>query len=171
MLTCRIPRTCRQVSSDFDFEIVRGQFERIRAHTLRHQDLPSSSATTVYGGDLIQRGVLGVRRMLSPETISRSVINSRNLQQSACADGTTSFAVSSTVFPLMEGCFVAVDVEGTTVYATDTAVIFPAEAPIATDVSSSGQTQIMYPRGIHKSEPYVRRLVASGAFFVLPRAQ
>lgn len=134
--------TCFQVPSDFKFEMVRGQFELIRAQILRQKDLRSASATTTTtglpSGDTTHPGVPGVRDMPSSEMLTRLVSASRNLQQSACADGTPPIFVSSTMFPLMEGCFCASDVNGTAVYATDTAVITPAESLNTRDVSISG---------------------------------
>lgn len=137
-----------QVSSDFDFEVVRVQVKQIHAMATNQKYLLSASAITTAtagppGGDLIHLDVLGAKLMLSSELFPRAAADSRKLQDSTCAGGTpTSLSVSSTAFPLMEGCLVgAVDGNGNPGYVTDTAIIAIVEPSTSTDVSIARQLE------------------------------
>lgn len=115
--------------------------------TLKHQYLPSAfsagiTTTTTTGlepsGDQLHPDVSGVNYTLLSKMVQASAItdNSRRLQEgSDCADGTTPVLVSSTVFPLLEGCLSPSVVDGVLWYTTDTGVILPLESSNTADVS------------------------------------
>lgn len=132
--------TPRQVFSDVDHKVVRGHVEQVKAQALKLKELPSTAADTTTTFWLPSVGQIhhdapGLNLALLSKTVQASAINKRSLQESDCADGTTPISVTSTVFPIMEGCLLPVVVEGAVWYTTGVATIFPASAS-STDVSS-----------------------------------
>ena len=90
-----------QVSSEFDINIGPEQFEEFHERTMRRNDRPPGAV-----GPTTLAGPPGQQKIhLSQERVLVSARYSRNLQPAVCANGVTALSVSSSVFPLMEGCF------------------------------------------------------------------
>lgn len=134
---------CPQVSRVRGWKGFDGEAGRVRANALSSKGLPTSSArTTTIATELADGDPTDVQNPADKAKFFSKVapalaINSRRLQDSACADGAASIFVSSTVFPLMEGCFLANVVDGNTVYAADTATIVSVESTSTAEVSAS----------------------------------
>lgn len=127
-----------QVFSGRVHEAVRGHVGQFQAETLNSHNLLSAYAGSTTGlpvREEIHQDVLADSLKAFSKTVQASNINGRNLQESSCADGTSSISVTSTVFPLMEGCLEPGLVEGDVFYSSGTAIIGPLEASSSTDVS------------------------------------
>lgn len=123
----------RQVSSARAREAVRGRVHLRQGLTLKGNYLLSAA------GDEIHVGVKGDKLGLFAEMgFQASTINIRSLQESACTDGASPVSVTSTVFPLLEGCYIpSVDGDGEVSYtATSGAAFFwVLDGAASTDVS------------------------------------
>lgn len=132
---------CPQVSRGRGWKRFDGEAGQLRAKTVKDKGFPADSArpTTI----ATELAVGDQRHVQNPEdkpTLVSKVtpalaINSRRAQDFACADGAASVSVSSTMFPLMEGCFFADVVDGEMVYAADTATIVSVESTSTAEVS------------------------------------
>lgn len=122
---------------------VDGEVGQVRAKTMKHKGPPTASArTTTVATELVDGDPTDVPNPVDKAKLFSKVapalaINSHRLQDSACADGAASISVSSTVFPLVEGCFLANVVDGKIVYAADTATIVSVESASTAEVSVS----------------------------------
>ena len=120
----------------------------------RSYRLPLSAAAIATGRpvrDDIYRNVLADSLRSVSEKVQASNIDGRILQESACADVTSSISVTSTVFLLLEGCLAPTLVEGVVRYESETAIIAPIEGTTSTDVSR----MCLYRRSIIVEHGYV----------------
>lgn len=124
------------------FEVFDAQIGQIRAKKWKLKDLlttPASTTTTATElavADAVHRDVQGDNFELFSKTAPPFSFNSRTLQGSVCDDGASSIFVSSTVFPLLEGCFLPNVVDGERVYEADTAIIFSVASDTTAEVSA-----------------------------------
>lgn len=140
-----VSRSVRQMSSDVDVEVVRRQDVQVRSQVLKRNGVPSRSAGTtatttgLHLDDLVHPDVARdrvglVSNMVSPALLADS---GRKLQELGCTGAGTSISVSSTVFPLMEGCFTPTLVDGSFTYTMATASIYVVESTSSTSEVSA----------------------------------
>lgn len=118
---------------------LRGQVGQLQAQAWNRKDLPSVAAGEItrlprdYG---LPPPSPGGQLALDSETVHQaSTVNGRNLQESDCADGTSPISVSSTAFPLLEGCLDAIVLDdGTVAYQGETSVVISQDGSTSTDV-------------------------------------
>ena len=112
---------------------------KVQEQTRKRSDLlPPSAAAIATGRPVryeIYPNVLADSLRSVSEKVQASNIDGRTLQESACADVTSSISVTSTVFLLLEGCLAPTLVEGVVWYESETAIIAPIEGTTSTDVS------------------------------------
>lgn len=126
--------------SDGVLHAVRGRVEEFQQQKRTPLDLPSSSAGTTAAltdNDENHYDFLEGRLTSSSKLVQASTIKTRNLQESACANSTSSIDVSSTVFPLIEGCYAPYLSDDELWYITETALILPLESNSSSDVSEA----------------------------------
>lgn len=117
--------------------------EHIKPVTRKRKDLVSTSAGAPAGLPFRQEthaDILADSHVPFSKMVLSSAINSLNLQEADCADGTSSISVTATVFPLLEGCLVPGFVDGDLRYETETAIIL-AQRRTSTEVSISIEVQ------------------------------
>lgn len=127
---------CGQVFAGFNVEVVRGQLDELITKTSKHEDaLPPSAGTTTRtgqsGGDQARPGVPVFDTTLLSGMVKSSVIssnNGRNLKEADCSVDTTPILVSSTRFPLLEGCLAPTVVDDVLLYTSGTAGIAYVES-------------------------------------------
>lgn len=123
------------MSPNSALEAVRGRIDPVQSKTWKGGNLPSNPTGTperLPAGCEIHPDVLA---LFSNAVLHASTANSRNLQESACADGTSSIDVASTVFPLLESCMIPIEVDGQVSYGSRTGYIIYMEETTSTDVS------------------------------------
>lgn len=103
--------------------------------------IPGGATTDIPVGGEIHRGVPKYTHALFSDMVGLqdSTIKRRKLQQSDCANGTSSISVTSSVFPLLEGCFDPDVTDGFVSYSSGTSCIIPLGSTITAEVRLSSE--------------------------------
>lgn len=130
----------RQVRPNCVVKGLDGKVWQVRENTLKLNVAPAASprtspaSTELAVDDAAYLQLLEDSIRLSTKMARTLAINSRPLEESGCKDGAGSLYVSSTAFPLMEGCLRADKANGHIAYKADTAIISSVESTATAEV-------------------------------------
>ena len=123
-----------------------GNVGNVRSKTLKRNFAPEAPARTTQTPTELAVDAAAYlhlppdNMMLSSKMARILAIKGRRSEESGCDDGAASISVSSTAFPLMEGCLLADVTNGEIVYKAETAIII--------SVHSTGTAEVRVLRGM-----------------------